>query len=129
MSKKKINKKTAQQEDNINLHKKLRASSYASSMGNIRKRLPHKQQRAFSRFIHARGMDSFNDLLTKTIGRPNSIIGGSIFALIGTFLAIFLSKYYGYSYNYLLLVLFFVLGYLLELLGETIVGLFIKRNN
>lgn len=123
----KLPKKPKEQaENNIGLHKRLRDSSYHSSLGNIRKRLPKKKQRAFSKFIHARGMDSFNDLLANTIGRPNSIIGGSILALVGVSVGAYLAKFYGYSFNYLLLFLLFILGYLVELLIETVIKFFVK---
>jgi len=129
-TKAKSNQKSKYHADsNINLHKQLRANSYSSSLGNIRKRLPKKKQRAFSHFIHARGMDTFNDFLVKTVARPNSIIGGSSLALAGIILGVYLAKYYGYSFNYLLLFLLFILGYLIELLFESIIKFFVKYKN
>lgn len=124
---KKTTKKTqVVQEDSLKLHKQLKTSSYNTSLTRIRKRLPNKKQRAFSRFIHAKGMDSTNDILVATIGRPSSIIGGSIFALIGVGIGVYLSRYYGYSFNYLLLFLFFIMGYAVELLIETIIKFFVR---
>jgi len=128
-SAKKHQKANKTNEHNISLHRQLRANSYSSSLDSIRKMLPKKQQRIFSRFIHARGMDSINDLLSWTIGRPLSIIGGSIFALVGTFIGVYLAKHFGYQYNYLLLFLFFVLGYMIELLIESILKFFVKSKN
>lgn len=113
-------------EDNFKLHKQLKTSSYSSSLIQIRKRLPKKKQKAFSHVIHAKGMDSSNDFIANTIARPNSIIGGSLLALVGVLVGVFLSRYYGYSYNYLLLFLLFILGYVIELLIESVIKFFVR---
>lgn len=115
-------------DDNFKLHQSLKSSSYNSSIKRIRRQLPNKHQRMFSSFIHAPGMDNFNNMLANTLARPKSIIAGSILAMIGVSGGVLLSKYYGYSYNYLLLFIFFIIGYLLELIIELVLKFFIRNN-
>lgn len=113
-------------EHNIRLHKDLKDSSYSQSLKRIRKNLPKNKHRVFSSFIHAKGMDTFNDSVGNILARPRSILAGSLVALIGVIIGIYLAQYYGYSYNYLLLFLFFIFGYVIELIIELIVCFFIK---
>lgn len=119
-------KKTANILNNMKLHEDLKRSSYKSSTKRIRKQLPKQSQRSFSSYIHAHKMDSLNDMLSATIARPRSILGGSILALLGVLIGVYFSKYYGYSYNYLLLFICFVVGYVIELLVELFIGLFVR---
>jgi hypothetical protein len=120
------NKEEIEFSENIKLHKSLKTSSYNSSIKRIRKRLPTKNQRLFSSFVHAHGMDTFNDFVANTIARPKSILAGSILALSGVITITYLAKSYGYSYNYLLLFTLFILGYLLEIIIELIIRLILK---
>jgi hypothetical protein len=119
-------KKRAEVEDNLKLRRQLKNASYKSSLSSVRKNLPKRKQRLFSGLIHAPGMDNSNDILARTIARPKSIIGGSIVAVVGTVASVYLSKYYEYSYNYLLLFLFFVLGYAVELVFESVIKFFVR---
>lgn len=120
-------KKESQEfEETLRLHKNLKSSSYDSSLKRIRQQLPKKNQKALSGIIHAKGMDSVNDLLINTFARPKSILGGSLLALIGVSIGAYLAKYYGYSYNYLLLFLLFILGYVIEFLVESVINFFVR---
>lgn len=112
--------------ENIELHKALKASSYDSSIKRIRKRLPRKNQRLFSSLIHARGMDNFNDLVASTLARPKSILAGSILAILGVITITYMAKSYGYSYNYLLLFMLFIVGYSIEIIIELVIRLILK---
>ena len=112
--------------ENLELHNNLKKSSYQSSIKRIRKQLPKKRHRAFSSFIHARGMDTTHEYVINTISRPYSILVGSIFAFIGTWLAIYLSMHNSYSYNYLLFFIFFIIGYFVETVFEIIIKVFVK---
>jgi len=108
-----LNKKI-NNENSINLHKNLKSVSYKSSLKRIRKLLPNQFERVVSKFMHGDGIDNMNEILIKTIARPNGILIGSLFALLATLTTVYLAIYYGYSYNYLLLFMSFVIGYLIE---------------
>lgn len=115
-------------EENMALQKRLKQNSYRELLKRIRRQLPTKQHRAFSRFIHAPGMDSFNDLMSAVIGKPIAIITGSLFALAGVLTGIYLSLANGYSFNYLTLFSFYIFGYAIALLVESLINFFVKIN-
>jgi hypothetical protein len=55
------------------------------------------------------------------------MMGGAIFAFIGTSILLWATKHYGYEYNYLLIILLFVGGAIIGLLGETLLNLRHKK--
>jgi len=104
-------------EEDLGLENILKNDAYYSILNDIRGDL-NWPQRAFSRFIHARGMDRLNDILLKTLARPMALLVGSLASLASQIITITLAKNYGYSYNYLLFLPAFLAGYLLELIIE-----------
>jgi hypothetical protein len=112
--------------ESINLRKSIKNNSYKKSKVRLRKQLPKKNQRILSSIVHADGMDTLNDLIINTIGRPLSIISGSVFALISTVVGVYYAKKYGFYFNYFLFFLFFILGYVSEIILELCIKFFVN---
>jgi hypothetical protein len=100
--------------------------AWSRSMTRTRKKLSITS-RAFSKFTHNPAVDTTSDFVGKTIARPSSMLGGALFAFVGSSIVLWATKYHGYKYNYLVFLILFITGSLLGLLIEAISKLFRKR--
>jgi hypothetical protein len=99
--------------------KTLFKQSYKKTLSSVRSH--HKTSKnAFSRLIHARGMDNFHEFLDATLFHPKLILSAATFCLIGEIVSVSIAEIFGYRYNNLLFIYFFVFGYALSLLYLTI---------
>jgi hypothetical protein len=84
-------------------------------------RVHHKTSKnAFSRVLHAKGMDSLHEYLALALFNPKILLAGAVSSLLGEIFSISMSEIFGYSYNYLLFAYFFVLGYVLSMVYLTL---------
>lgn len=104
----------------------LKKTAYARSLKKIQQRLPGPA-RSFSKFVHNPVVDTVSAVGASTVGRPSGMLGGSIFAFLGSLGLLYYSKHYGFQYNYLFLFILFVGGFALGGLVELIVWLVFKR--
>ncbi len=85
----------------------------------VRRKLP-VTARALSRVVHQPVVRVLSEVTGKTATRPSGLLGGGIFAFLGSAIYLYLTKHNGFSYNYLIFLLLFVggfgLGLALELL-------------
>lgn len=106
--------------------KKLKSDAYKKSMKQVRRKLS-KPDRAFSKVIHSKAVESVSDISSTTIARPSGILGGGICALAGSSFLLFMSKTYGFKYNYFIFFVFFVGGFFVGMIGELIFRQFKRR--
>lgn len=99
--------------------KELRYDMLQRTLTRVRKKLP-APSRQFSKFVHAKPVETISSVGEKTIARPVGIFGGGLAALIGSGFVLYMSREYGFKYNYLLFVLLFIGGYLLSTVIEFI---------
>lgn len=104
----------------------LRNSTLERSLQRIRRDLK-PYQRPFSRFIHNSTVDSTSEALSKTIANPNGLLIGGLTSFIASLAVLVLCRYYGYEYNYLIGLVSFPAGFVLGLLGVSVLKLFRKR--
>ncbi len=104
----------------------MRALSLRNELNQIRQRLP-ASQRLLSKTIHQPIVRKASDASAKTITRPYGLLGGGIFAFLGSLAYLIFAKYIGIKYNYLIFILLFVAGYLLASIIEIFTRLFAKQ--
>jgi len=91
----------------------LYKESYTNSLRSIR--VHHtSSQNAFSRLLHANGMDSLHEYLAVTLVHPKTLLFASIISFVGEAISVLMAEVFGYSYNYLLFLYFFLFGYILS---------------
>ncbi len=90
--------------------KELKADAYKKSMRHVRKQLS-KPDRALSKVIHNKTVESVSEVSGKTIARPSGILGGGVFALAGSAFLLYMSKNYGFEYNYFIFFVLFIGGF------------------
>jgi hypothetical protein len=109
------------------LDKATKNTAYKREMTRIQKKLS-APERTLSKFIHNPVVDKVNEVGAKTIARPSGLLGGGIFAGLGTLIFYIMSRYYGFEYNFFLFILLLALGFLVGICVELIVYPLIKHN-
>jgi len=75
-------------------------------------------ERAFSKVIHNKAINTASDSLGNTVARPTGLLWGGLFACLASASLYFTAKYVGFQYNYLISLMSFIGGYLIGLLVE-----------
>ncbi len=99
------------------LNKHLKDTAYDRTMIRVQKKLS-LPNRYLSKAIHSPLLDKPAEVAGKTVARPSSMVGGALFALIGTSIMLWIAQNYGYQYNFLTAIITFVLGMIIGLLCE-----------
>lgn len=99
------------------LHRDLKQSAYKRTLQRTQNSL-NAPERALSKVIHAPAVETISNVAGSTIARPSGILGGSIFALLGTLVLTYFTRRYGFSYNYLVFAILFVGGFIAGIIGE-----------
>ncbi len=115
-----------QRQHPVLINKQLKDMAYSRTMLRVQKRLS-LPSRYFSKAVHSKVLDKPSEFVGKTVARPSSMLGGALFAAIGTSLLLWTTKRYGYEYNYLAVILLFATGMVLGLLIELLWKTFKKR--
>jgi len=110
------------------VNKQLKDMAYSRAMTRVRKKLS-LPSRTFSRVTHSKLLEKPSELAEKTVARPSGMLGGALFAAIGSVLLLWITKHNGYSYNYLFVIILFVVGILIGLTSEAIVRLIKKTRS
>lgn len=106
--------------------KELKADAYNKTLRRIRGSLS-APNRAFSRVVHNRTVESISNVSAKTVARPSAFLGGSAGALIGSTVLLYMAKHYGFTYNYTVFLVLFVGGFAVGLLVELVFRLLFRR--
>lgn len=99
------------------VNRELKDMSFRRTMNNTRRQLK-APERVASKLIHQPVVEKVSEVAGKTVARPSGILGGGIFALVGSFLLLWITKKYGYEYNYLVFFMLFVCGFVLGMIAE-----------
>ncbi len=104
----------------ISANKQLKDISYQRALTRTRKKLS-APSRVFSKVVHNKAVDAASEVIGNSVARPSSMLGGALFAFIGTSMLLWLTKRLGYEYNYLLVIVFFAVGMAAGLVIEAII--------
>ena len=100
--------------------RELKQMGFRRSLTNARLHM-RAPSRAFSKAIHQPVVEKISDLAAPTIARPSGILGGGIFALLGSGILLYITKHYGYRYNYLVFIVLFIGGFIAGMIVELII--------
>ena len=100
--------------------RELKQMGFRRNLTNARLHM-RAPSRAFSKAIHQPVVEKISDYAAPTIARPSGIIGGGIFALLGSAILLYITKHYGYRYNYLVFIVLFVGGFIAGMIVELII--------
>ncbi len=107
------------------INKDLKQQSYKKTLQRIRASLP-APQRILSRIVHQPTVEKISTVGAATAARPSGILGGAIFAFLGSVSLVILSKRLGFTYNYLVFFVLFVGGFAVGLIVELMVRFIIR---
>jgi hypothetical protein len=110
------------------VNKELKEISFDRSLRNVRRHL-RAPEKTFSKVIHQPVVDKVSEVAGKTVARPSGIIGGGLFAIVGSTMLLFITKKYGFEYNYLMFFMLFVAGFVTGMVVELLVKLLIKNKH
>ncbi len=108
------------------VNRELKDMAFTRSLNTARRHM-NAPSRAMSKVIHNPVVEKVSEVAGETVARPSGILGGGIFALIGTSILLWVTKHYGYTYNYLVFFILFVAGFAIGMTVELVVRTFIRR--
>jgi len=115
-------KSTVAVKNRISAHKGIKKQEYRSTMRRVESRLP-AYQRAFSKIIHNKAVDSAANVVGKTVARPSGLLGGALASFVGLLVIYLNARRVGFEYPVGTTFLFFVsIGWLVGILVEYIYG-------
>jgi len=99
-------------------HKGIKKQEYKATMRRVESRLP-VYQKAFSKVIHNRVVDSVSNVAGKTIARPSGLLGGAIAAFVGMLVVYLNARRVGFEYPVGATFIFFAsVGWIIGILIE-----------
>ena len=107
--------------------KHLKNDSYKHTLKKIRSNLS-APDRALSKVVHQPAVEKVSNGLAKTVARPSAFFGGSLGALIGSAVLVYMSRHYGFTYNYAAIFVAFAIGFTVALVIEFSIR-FIRRKS
>ncbi len=110
-------KETSPAERRGPLTKKERDASFDETMREVRSQMSGPS-RAFSGFIHNKGVEKVSDAVGGTIVRPNAVLSGAVFAFLFTLVVYLVARYNGYPLSGTETIASFVLGWVLGLIFD-----------
>jgi hypothetical protein len=103
----------------------MKGQNYTKTLGRIRQRLS-APERALSKAMHSKVVDSTSEVLGKTAARPSGILGGGISALLGSSVLLYMAKKYGFEYNFFIFFVLLATGFALGVFAELLIRLIAK---
>jgi len=116
------------QDQSFGITRELKTDAYKKSLKKIRGHL-NAPERVFSRVVHQPVIEKTSNGLAKTVARPSAFLGGSLGALLGSSLLVYLSRHYGFKYNYAFIFVTFAAGFAVGLLLEALYKLVARRRS
>lgn len=99
------------------LTKRIKSQQYKKTVAEVQKSLSPSQQR-FSKFVHQPAIEKVSEVGAKTIARPSGILGGALFALIGSSLVLYVARHIGFEVPNTIFIVLFIFGFIAGLLIE-----------
>ena len=106
--------------------RELKNLTFQRTLTHIRHKLSGPDK-TLSKVIHQPVVKTLSKAGEQTIARPSGILGGSIFAFIGSTVFLYSAKHYGFRYNYLMFAIFFIAGFAVGLTVEMLTYIFRRR--
>jgi len=97
----------------------LKLDAYKKTLRHVRGQLS-ASQRVLSRIVHQPTVEKISNVSAQTAGRPSGILGGAIFAFIGSVALLIISRRLGFTYNYMVFFILFIGGFFVGLIVELI---------
>lgn len=94
-----------------------RDQSFKKQMDSIQPHLS-RNERAFSKVIHNKAIETASDTLGSTVARPNALLAGSVAAFIIVTAVYLVAKNYGYQLSGFETIAAFVIGWILGLIFD-----------
>lgn len=104
----------------------VKKAAYKKELNRARKHMKTPQKN-FSKVIHNPVVESISEFGSKTAARPSGLLGGGIFASIGTLILYIMSRYYGFEYNFFAFILLLISGFLIGICVELIFYPLVKK--
>ena len=111
----------------VYVNKHLKDTAYTRALTRAQKRLS-TPGRVFSKVVHNDVVDRASEVVGNTVARPSGMLGGALFAFIGTSALLWVTRHFGYDYNYLAVILLFVFGMATGLLLESLLSVYRRRS-
>ena len=99
------------------ISKKEHEASFKKHMKQVQAEMP-APQRAFSKIIHAKGVEKASETIGSTIARPNAILSGAIVAFVLVLGVYLLAKNLGYTLSGFETIAAFFVGWVLGVLYD-----------
>jgi hypothetical protein len=99
------------------ISKKQKEASFKNTMKHVQNELP-PTARAFSKVIHAKGVEQTSEVLGATIARPNAILAGAVCAFLLTLGLYVLAKNIGYKLSGFETIGAFIVGWVLGIVYD-----------
>jgi len=115
---------THRNEQPLFVNHELKSIALNRTLARVRRHLS-APDRLLSKAIHQPAVQAVSEAGAKTVARPSGLLFGGATALIGSSLALYLAKHYGFRYNYFLVLVLFVGGFAVGLALEF--GLWLLR--
>ena len=106
--------------------RELKEMALRRNLNNARRAM-NSPERVLSKVMHNKVVESVSDAASSTVARPSGILGGGIFALLGTSILLWTVKHYGYTFNYLMFLLLFVGGFAVGLIVEFVLHFLLRK--
>ena len=85
--------------------------------------------KALSKVIHQPVIERVSEVAGATVARPSGILGGGLFAVLGSAILLYVTKHYGYHYNYLIFGMLFVGGFAAGMIVELVLRTVIRKKS
>jgi len=101
---------------------------YAHTVRNVQSHLTPSERR-FSKLIHNESVESLSELGASTIGKPNAIIGGGVFMVMGGLILLITARFFGFSIPLSTLVTLYLIGFIIVATIDYLIRIVPKRSS
>jgi len=109
------------------VNRELKDMAFKRSLNTARRHM-NAPAKVMSKVIHNPVVEKVSEVAGETVARPSGLLGGGIFALIGTSILLWVTKHYGYTYNYLVFFILFIAGFAIGMTVELVFRAFVRRS-
>ena len=110
------------------INRELKDMAFKRSLRTARRHM-NAPSRVMSRLIHQPVIEKVSEVAGATVARPSGILGGGLFAFVGSFALLWVTKHYGYTYNYLVFFMLFVSGFAIGMIVELVIHNMMRRHH
>lgn len=99
------------------LTKKIKNTVYRQNIENVQTHLKPGEKK-FSKFIHNNTVEKLSDAGSKTIARPNVIIGAGLLMAFGGLVVMLVARKYGFEVPLSIYIAFYVVGFVIAFIAD-----------